>query len=126
MTELKHPPQEPDAIPGRLLTLIGAGVIVVTVVLGMVAVAIVQSDLEDQFVPPRPGQRTRTLEQAHLRTEGLLARPIAPPHQEQARRSQRWGWVDREAGVVHMPLDVAMQLRLAQARVEPQEGARSP
>lgn len=128
MPELHHPPQERDTLPGRLLALIGAGVVGLTVVLSLIAFALVRSDLHDQLEPPRGGTRTPTLDEAHLYTEELLRGGARSPHVPQAIRARTWGWVDREAGLVHMPIETAMQLRLRAEppHAEPPQRRKSP
>lgn len=115
MSELHHPPQEPDTtLRGRWLALIGGGLLTLIVALSLVAAAIVRCDLADQLQPPRAGERPEPLQAASLRTELLTEPAVAPPHVPQAQHLHRWGWVDREAGLVHVPIDVAMQLWLTE------------
>lgn len=117
MPELEHPPQEPDALPGIRLALVGVGLVGVAAVLSLVAVLIVRHDLQDAPRPPAPGERPAALEASHLPTTLLLPpTEVSSPHRAQSERAARFGWVDREAGIVHIPLDLAMQLRLARAR----------
>jgi hypothetical protein len=47
----------------------------------------------DLFAPQGPGQALKA---------------------EQQRRLSQYGWVDRQAGLVHVPIDVAMELELAE------------
>lgn len=39
-------------------------------------------------------------------------RPGLRGQRDRAERLERWGWVDRQRGIVHMPVEVAMELVL--------------
>jgi hypothetical protein len=85
-------------------------------VLSLVAVLVVRHDLGDAWRPPPAGERPPALEASNLPSALLLPPSVAPPHRTQAERARRFGWVDRDAGLVHVPLDVAAQLRLSRER----------
>jgi hypothetical protein len=110
MTEKKFV-QEPDRVPTRRLASIGlTGLLVfgagafwaTTVQRG--ATGSVRSD-----TAPRPalaGQRA-----VGMVYQRRFDESIAAPHDEEARRRlESAGWVDRDAGVVRVPIDQAMEI----------------
>jgi hypothetical protein len=74
---------------------------------------------------------------AHARAATITAHPFAPSGVEDAslfsttvagerrtresrERLQTYGWVDRTRGIVHIPIEVAMQLYIANEEYSPQ------
>jgi hypothetical protein len=71
--------------------------------LGASSVATIQSNpmsVEDQQIPPTP------------RLEEHPSIEIQQLHAEEDRMLSTYGWVDQKTGVVHIPIDQAMDLQL--------------
>jgi len=111
MTDREKLVQEPDRVPTRRIVIIGLIGLVVfgagaywaaTVQRG--ATGSVRSDTAQR--PALAGQRE----------VGMVYQPefeesIAAAHDEEARRRlESAGWVDRDGGVVHVPIEQAMEL----------------
>ena len=114
---MMHPPQEQNVIPGRRVAGVGVAVIVAIAAGALVAQGIASC-------------RTR-----ELATEGQAARGPAIPadvhgmetrvftveaqgldmHAQAEAQLAHYGWVDRDRGIVHVPIDVAFDLYLARA-----------
>jgi len=52
-----------------------------------------------------------------------IARPEPGMLEQQRLRLERFGWVDRDQGLVHIPIEAAMELLLRERALPPQEGA---
>lgn len=106
---MKHPAQENDVVPGRKIGLVGIGIIVATVVCALVAWGLGRNALSAGArvlgVPPNPA----AIENAPYIVE---AQGLALTKRSEAYLAS-YGWVDRDRGIVHIPIDVAMQLYLA-------------
>lgn len=115
---MKHPPQEQDIVPGRAIAAVGMGVIAATIFGTWLAYAIGECSTRDMSAgatersAPRSQGEVNNMERTifameaqgtemHLRAEELLA---------------RYGWVDREQQIVHIPLAVAVELYLGAQR----------
>jgi hypothetical protein len=111
-----HPPQEPDVLPGRALTGVGAGV-VVSIVLGVIiAMAIGRCEsrqLGIEWVPPIASPKItgviNAMETAPFSVEALGF----DQHRLEDARLRGYGWVDRTHQIVHVPVEVAIDLYLA-------------
>lgn len=103
--------QQPDRLPGRLIAGL-AGTILGSVVAGAIAALLIArcgappGDLE----PLRGGEQPLRAPDV----EGIEVSPFELPTQgERERADQRrqldgYGWVDRERGLVHIPIDRAI------------------
>jgi hypothetical protein len=111
--------QEADVVPGARLVRIGvAGVVVGLVGIVVAAVLLVASDgsVAPSFANPGGApvspRRISNVEQT----------PIGATHdgQElqaaQLRELQTWSWVDRDAGIVRVPIDRAIDLVVERSR----------
>lgn len=107
--------QEPDLVPGRPILAVVAGAIAATA-LG-VAIAWRLADCGG----PRPHPATMPAEVSAVETTlfGERAQGI-----EDHRAAEAWlssyGWVDRERGIVHIPIDAAIDLYLRRRAREEQ------
>jgi hypothetical protein len=111
--------QEDDVLPSRRLARIGltgiavgaAGVLAATLL--MVATVGPVALNRSRTGPPPPGPR---------RISGIEQTPIGPSRDgEDLRDSQRrdlesLGWIDRDAGIAHIPIERAMDLVRAEPR----------
>lgn len=103
--------QEPDRVPARRLASIGlAGLLVFGA--GALWATSVQRDATGSVradTAPRPalaGDR-----EVGMVYQRRFDEPIAAPRRDEAhRRLESTGWVDRDAGVVHVPIDQAMEI----------------
>lgn len=115
-----HPTQEPDVLPWRTLL----GVMVATTVLSM-ALGGWGCVLARRLGPAMGGAPPDAvwpldLLRSSLDHELFDAAPVPRARARAAdrRRLDRWGWVDPERGVVHMPIDVAIRLHLQESAQE--------
>jgi hypothetical protein len=102
------PRQEPDRLPGRWLAVIAAGAVIFSIIL--IGAALL---LERQRPDPAPELRPAPMRVGAMETE--LFREEATRVDlwpRQRARLESYGWVDRRAEVIHIPLDRAMNLWL--------------
>ena len=116
-TEHLHPPQEPDTPSSRWIAGLGAAVIAITVVLALIAVRLVRrhGDAFGGSVYPRDIRDPLRDPALDSPLEFHLFETDPPGEGRRAQQAARerlesWGWVDREAGTVHLPIDVAMEV----------------
>jgi hypothetical protein len=106
-----HETQDADIRPivytgiGLAITAVAVGIFVYGIFryLGGHAVATIQSNpmsVEDQQIPPTP------------RLEEHPAIELQQLHADEDRMLSTYGWVDQKTGVVHIPIDRAMDLQL--------------
>jgi hypothetical protein len=112
---VKHPPQEPDVVPGRTVTGVGIGV-VVTVGLGVVIAMSIGScrsrRLGHAWVPPMASPEIQgDINAMETRPFSVEAQGLAA-HQREDARLHGYGWIDRSRRTVHVPIDVAIDLYL--------------
>ena len=109
--------QEQDRVRSRRLLAIFAGAVLVTAVAILSAWLLLQRaspprrDATPGRPPPRAPAQIATVEQTPVRetARGLVVQDL----QRDALR--RWAWVDRDAGVAEIPVDVAMELMVRRA-----------
>jgi hypothetical protein len=101
---------EPDTVAWKWIVGVAAATILVSGALSLAARCIVvNADAEhvDAGVPAAPdGQLEREL--FDRPSEGLRER------EAELERLRSWGWVDRDHGIVHMPIERAMELVVQQ------------
>ncbi len=108
---MRHPAQEPDRVEGRLIVVVLAGVIVASTV----------GVLGARWIERGRGEGTRALSMP-VEVNAIETRPFGDAAEglEEHRAAEAWlssyGWVDREAGLIHVPIDVAIDLYLARQR----------
>lgn len=107
--------QEAEGLSSRRVT--QAGLILGGMsVLSVVAAALVLVPSPGALDRGQPRPRATFGEPSHIETAPFLRAP-APSSRAAARaRLARYGWVDRSAGVVHVPIERAMDLYLITAR----------
>ena len=95
--------QEPDYVPKRLIRR-SAAVVAISILLSIIAtIALQHGEVYDVLRPHEP--RPERIEATLFETQGDAERLRA--HAEQ--HLSRYGWVDRQTGVIHVPLDVAIE-----------------
>lgn len=127
MSEIEHlhPAQEPDALSSKWLTSLGVGTIALTIALALIAARVVHRHGDDfgGEIYPRPIEDPLSDLPADYVLEFHLFERFGPGEGERAQQDERellesWGWVDREAGTVHLPIDVAIERALAPSAQE--------
>jgi hypothetical protein len=111
---MKHPAQERDLVPGRAIAGISVGVIAATVAGVLVAWGILRCDardVEDERLSARPGEvieEVNAMERAlfQLEAQGLEMNARA------AAYLSSYGWVDRDRGLVRIPIHAAFRVLL--------------
>ncbi len=101
------PAYEPDDVRGMTLLKVAAGLLVGLVV----AMLVVLPWHREQTAAPSPSPAG----------PALLAHPVAnlaAYRATQTRRLEGYGWVDREAGIAHIPVERAMQILSRQSSPE--------
>jgi len=107
--------QEPDRVATRRLLWI-SGLALVVALAGVLAAAQMRNHSGARQTGQAPGStaemRPSPLEQGLLEhvERGLALRS------EQKKRLEHYGWVDRRAGVVRIPIERALELRLQEPR----------
>ncbi len=115
---MKHPPQEQDIVPGRAIATVGMGVIVATIFGTWLAYAIGECSTRDmsagatERAAPRTSGEVNNIERGLFGTEaqGLEF------HRRAEDLLSRYGWVDRDQEIIHVPLAVAVELYLGAQR----------
>lgn len=106
--EHTHPPQEPDVLSWKSITVVTVGTIALSIllsVLASVAVRHYRAHPPDLDVPPR-FPTNAAVEHRLFEGEG---------EGEQRRAAERaqldsWGWIDRDAEIVRIPIDESIEL----------------
>jgi hypothetical protein len=108
-----HPPAEEDVLPSGKVYLVGVIALVVFVA-GSVAAGMGMRAVQRQVNPDGP---VRMPEEAGKPKIGMVEQRLfenanmGPVWREAAlRRLESFGWVDREKGIVHIPIGQAMEL----------------
>ncbi|MFO7177541.1 MAG: hypothetical protein DIU78_002470 [Pseudomonadota bacterium] len=102
--------QETDRVDGRLISLIAVVSVVVTGVGVLVAWGLMGGREGMVAASPRSAEPPRELSQTEM---GLFRGEQAVATKVAARRMREsFGWVNRERGVVHIPLERAIELYL--------------
>ena len=94
--------QEPDYVPKRLISR-SAAVVVIAIILSIAVTIALQEGAVYEAIEirePRPARIETTLFDVQTEAEQLRA------HAE--RHLNQYGWVNRQTGVIHVPLDVAI------------------
>jgi hypothetical protein len=109
-----HPPAEADQINSWKIAVVGIGSLVVFLVASVVTVAQMrrqQAELNPAhpMMPAQAGQRKIGMVEQQLFENANHAEALA---RQQRERLGSWGWVDKEKGTVHVPIDTAMDLVL--------------
>ena len=121
-----HPRAEEDRINSRAVLMVGFGALAIFVVAGAASVAFIRHSnavTPQAALPPEVGQdKIGLVEQQLFDTNLRGARDAA------ARRAQLdgYGWVDRQAGVLHIPIARAMELVAQGVRVPGGEAPPPP
>jgi hypothetical protein len=119
------PRQEPDRLPGRWLAVIAAGAVIFSIIL-IGAALLLERQRPDPAPELRPApMRVGAMETELFREEATRVQidPSPKAHRSggplvgdlwprQRARLESYGWVDRRAEVIHIPLDRAMNLWL--------------
>ena len=113
-----HVPQvthEAERFSRVAISLIAICVVVFSTILAVVAVVLANARTRglETAVPERTAQPREVISNVRVdlfSTDGA-GRAL---HAAQARRLSQYGWIDRQRGVVHVPIDVAMDLELAE------------
>ena len=111
---MRHPPQEADIVPGGKLLTVGIGVIVATIIGVFVAYGIgacASRETGTRWMsgnPVEPPREVSGMETAVFTAEaqGIELNRRAEEH------LRRYTWVDRDKGIVRVPIEVAFDLFL--------------
>jgi hypothetical protein len=105
----------PDVVPERPLAAVGVALILFSLLLVGVAALLLGAFREDAGAPPPPAAPPAI---APERLEGIFQTPLPGDaglrmQRDQATALERWGWADRERGLVRLPLGLAVERLLA-------------
>ncbi|MES1207134.1 MAG: hypothetical protein ABUS79_14450 [Pseudomonadota bacterium] len=111
--------QEPDRLPHGLLLRITVGTITVGLSLCIIAYLLLRA--REHGLRPSGVYPETNLPAPHrvgqVRQEVFtIATPKPTPLEQQTRALEEYGWIDRRRGIVHVPIEVGMDLVLADAR----------
>jgi hypothetical protein len=109
-----HPPAEADRIHTWSIVRVGAASLLLFVAASAaawIAMRRMQAEMNPAFpvMPAQGGQRKVGMVEQQLFENADRARALQG---EKERRLRSTGWVDREAGLVHIPIDRAIDLTL--------------
>jgi hypothetical protein len=109
-----HPPAEVDRVNSWKIAAVGIGSLAVFLVASAVTVAAMrrqQAELNPAFpvIPAQAGQRKVGIVEQQLFENANHAEAVRRRQQE---RLGSYGWVDKEKGLVHVPIDDAMERTL--------------
>ena len=119
---MKHPPQERDLVPGRTIAGISAGVVAATIGGVLVAWGILRCDardVEDERMSSRlldeASAEVNAMERAlfQLEAQGLEMNQRAAAH------LSSYGWIDRDRGLVRIPIHAAFRVLLERQGGQP-------
>ena len=115
MSELEQDSQRPFRTPVVASTFVVVGVTVGAALVVLASLGLLRGRVHDE---PDEGDSWR---QVPGQVAGLeLKAFVTPASVERDReRLRAFGWVDREEKLVHVPIEVAMELYLKQAREQP-------
>ena len=113
-----HPRAEDDRVDSRAVVLVGVGALVIFTAAGLTASAYLHRRQAEGPPPTLPAELGAT--KIGLVEQRLFSGPLRGERERavQLERLRSFGWVDRAAGVAHIPIDVAMALVA--------EGVRAP
>jgi hypothetical protein len=115
-TEHGHPITEDDRISTKAILFVGIGSLVIFFFAGFAATSYLKVKVGERPplpIPPEVGQsKIGMVEQQlfELSVRGERERAAKLQH------LQGWGWVDRDRGLLHMPIDRAMELTVQGVR----------
>jgi hypothetical protein len=109
-----HPPAEADRVNTWKIAAVGLGSLLVFAVASAVTVGALQrqrAELNPAYpvMPSEGGKRKVGIVEQQLFENANRAEAM---RRQQLRRLQSYGWVDREKGLVHVPIDEAMERTL--------------
>lgn len=109
-----HPPAEADRINPMAIARVGAAALLVFVAASAATVLYMrraQAELNPAFpvMPAAAGQAKIGIVEQQLFVDSDRAATL---REEKERRLHSYGWVDRKAGLAHIPIDRAMELVL--------------
>ncbi len=109
-----HPPAEPDRIHAGSILAVGAAALLIFAAAGASTVLYMrraQAELNPAFpvMPAAAGEAKIGIVEQQLFENSDRARTL---REEEERRLRSYGWVDRKAGLAHIPIDRAMDLVL--------------
>ncbi len=122
---MKHPPQEEDLVPNRVIGTVGAGVVAAIVAGSLIAYGIAACRTTDI----RAGATTRTATPKTFDVNAMERSLFTAEAQglDATREADAvltsYGWVDRDHQIVRVPIDVATEIYLAR-RAQPTGGTR--
>lgn len=103
---------EPDRISTPRIVAVGVASLLVFFVASLVTVRAMYRQKAEILLAGPPAWPTeigsRKIAMLEQRTFSLAVEP-AEVKRAQLRRLHSWGWIDRQAGTVHMPIDEAME-----------------
>lgn len=109
-----RPHQEPERVPTGRVAIIGVGVVVISAVIVLIAIAIGPRVIASEATAGR-----RVPERLGRMPTNLFLSPVTTGIDRLRRQRQtltRYGWTDRQRNEVRVPLDQAVELFLSGAR----------
>ena len=109
-----HPPAEADSVQTWTVATVGLASLVIFAVSSVATVAWMrraQAELNPSYpvIPAEAGKRKIGIPEQQLFENANRAQVLK---EQQRRKLESYGWVDREKGLVHLPIDRAMDLTL--------------
>jgi hypothetical protein len=123
-----HPRSEDDRVESRTVVLVGLAALFTFVVAALAAMAYLRHEVLTRpapGLPPELGQTKIALVEQSLFFDGNQLRGDKDRAARLARLNGQ-GWVDRARGVAHIPIEEAMALVVAGARLPPSQPPSAP
>jgi hypothetical protein len=114
-----HPPSEEDRISTRTIVWVGVGSLVVFFLASLATTVYLRVTVGERPALPLPPEVGQS--KIGLVEQELFQLSFRGERERDAKRRhlESWGWVDREKGVVHMPIERAMDLTAKGVRPPP-------
>ena len=108
-----RPAAEEDEIPTAKIARVGIGALVIFVIASVVSTLVLIQSRKEYWpggpppVPAEAGQRTIGLtEQVQFENQTTVEETEGPAR----KRLQEYGWIDKPRGLIHLPIERAMEL----------------
>ncbi|MCW5808601.1 MAG: hypothetical protein KIT31_39990, partial [Deltaproteobacteria bacterium] len=113
---MKHPPQEPDVVNRHAIAMSGIGV-TVAIAVGVVVVFLLAGSSTRELAAGGATRRGLPTEVSNVELAPFEAEAQGLEGNQYATHFlDTFGWVDRERGIVHVPIDTAIRLYLTRRR----------
>lgn len=115
---MRHPPQEADIVPGGKSAVVIVVTIIVIIIGVLTAYGLGRCKAHELGVEWRPASRPQVPSEVNAMETGYFG--VEAQGLEMHGVAEQWlstyGWVDRDAQIIRVPIDVAFELYLERQR----------